>query len=41
MIGRLKGVLAYTIVFILVVVAIEYLVLRPLEHRFLRWRDTP
>ena len=37
----IKGVLAYTIVFILVVVAIEYLVLRPLESRFLRWRDTP
>ena len=37
----IKGVLAYTIVFILVVIAIEYRILRPLEHRVLRWRDTP
>lgn len=36
----IKGVLAYTIVFILVVIAIEYLALRPLEHRFLKWRET-
>lgn len=36
----MKGVLAYTVVFIVVVMTVEYLVLRPLEHRFLRWRDT-
>lgn len=36
----IKGVLAYTIVFILLVMAIEYLVLKPLEKRVLRWRNT-
>ena len=34
----IKGILAYTAAFILVVFAFEYLVLRPLESRVLRWR---
>lgn len=36
----IKGVLAYTTAFILVVFAFEYLVLRPLEARLLRWRQS-
>jgi NitT/TauT family transport system permease protein len=35
----IKGILAYTTAFILVVFAFEYLVLRPLEARILRWRQ--
>ena len=34
----IKGILAYSTAFILVVFAFEYLVLRPLEGRVLRWR---
>ena len=34
----MKGILAYTSVFILVVMAIEHGVLRPLERSILRWR---
>ena len=34
-----KGVLAYTTAFILVVFAFEYFVLRPLERRVLKWRQ--
>ncbi len=34
----ITGILAYTVAFILVVFAFEYLVLRPLEGRVLRWR---
>jgi NitT/TauT family transport system permease protein len=34
----MKGILAYTSVFILVVLAIEHGALRPLERRILRWR---
>jgi NitT/TauT family transport system permease protein len=34
----MKGLLAYTVAFILVVLAFEYLVMRPLERRVLRWR---
>lgn len=34
----MSGILAYTIAFILVVLAFEYGVLRPLERRVLRWR---
>jgi NitT/TauT family transport system permease protein len=34
----IKGILAYTTAFILVVFVFEYLVLRPVEARFLRWR---
>ena len=38
----ITGIFAYTIAFILVVFAFEYLVLRPLEGRVLRWRtDQP
>ena len=32
------GILAYTTAFILVVLGFEYGVMRPLEHRLLRWR---
>jgi len=35
----IKGILAYTTAFILVVFAFEYLALRPLEARVLRWRQ--
>jgi len=35
----IKGVLAYTTAFILVVFAFEYLALRPLERRMLTWRQ--
>jgi NitT/TauT family transport system permease protein len=35
----IKGVLAYTTAFILVVFAFEYLALRPLERRVLTWRQ--
>jgi len=39
---NIAGILAYTVSFILVVLAFEYGVLRPLEHRVLRWRpDRP
>jgi NitT/TauT family transport system permease protein len=31
-------VLAYTLAFTLVVFAIEYLAIRPIERRLLRWR---
>lgn len=34
----ITGIAAYTIAFILVVFAFEYLILRPLEGRVLRWR---
>ena len=34
----ITGILAYTTAFILVVLAFEYLLLRPLERRVLRWR---
>lgn len=34
----ITGLLAYTTAFILVVLAFEYLVMRPLERRVLRWR---
>lgn len=34
----ITGILAYSAAFILVVVAIEYVALRPLEKRLLRWR---
>lgn len=34
----MKGILAYTTAFILVVLAFEYGVMRPLERRILRWR---
>ena len=34
----MKGILAYTTAFILVVLAFEYWVMRPLEHYVLRWR---
>ena len=34
----IKGLLAYTVAFILVVLAFEYLVMRPIERRVLRWR---
>jgi NitT/TauT family transport system permease protein len=38
----ITGIFAYTIAFIIVVFAFEYLVLRPLEGRVLRWRaDQP
>ena len=37
----ITGILAYTIAFILVVFAFEYLVLRPLEGRVLQWRTDP
>ena len=35
----IKGILAYTTAFILVVFVFEYLVLRPLERRVLKWRQ--
>lgn len=35
---HMTGLLAYTVAFILVVLAFEYLVMRPLERRVLRWR---
>ncbi len=34
----MKGILAYTTAFILVVLVFEYWVMRPLEHYVLRWR---
>ena len=34
----IKGILAYSTAFILFVFGFEYLVLRPLEGRALRWR---
>ena len=34
----ITGILAYTAAFILVVLAFEYVLLRPLERRVLRWR---
>jgi NitT/TauT family transport system permease protein len=37
----MKGILAYTSAFVLVVLAFEYGVLRPLERRVLRWRWDP
>jgi NitT/TauT family transport system permease protein len=37
----IKGILAYTISFLLVVLAFEYLALRPFERRILRWRQLP
>lgn len=37
----ITGVLAYTTAFILVVLAFEYLVMRPLEMHLLRWRWAP
>ncbi|RYE10141.1 MAG: ABC transporter permease subunit [Hyphomicrobiales bacterium] len=37
----ITGILAYTTAFILVVLAFEYLVMRPLERRILRWRADP
>ncbi|MDB5539208.1 MAG: transporter permease, partial [Devosia sp.] len=36
----IKGILAYTTAFILVVFVFEYLILRPIEARVLRWRQT-
>jgi NitT/TauT family transport system permease protein len=35
---NIAGILAYTTAFILVVLAFEYGVMRPLERRVLRWR---
>ncbi len=37
----ITGILAYTVAFIAVVLAFEYLVMRPLERRVLRWRAAP
>jgi NitT/TauT family transport system permease protein len=37
----ITGLLAYTAAFILVVLAVEYLVMRPIEYRVLRWRPAP
>ena len=34
----MQGILSYTMVFIAVVMALEYGVLRPLERRVLKWR---
>ena len=34
----ITGLLAYTVAFILVVLAFEYLIMRPIERRVLRWR---
>jgi NitT/TauT family transport system permease protein len=34
----ITGILAYTTAFILVVLAFEYLIMRPIERRVLRWR---
>lgn len=34
----IKGILAYTTAFILVVLVFEYWIMRPLEHSVLRWR---
>jgi NitT/TauT family transport system permease protein len=34
----IRGLLAYTVAFIVVVLAFEYLVMRPIERRVLRWR---
>lgn len=36
----IKGILSYTTAFIAVVFVFEYLILRPLEHRILRWRQS-
>lgn len=36
----IKGILSYTTAFIAVVFVFEYLILRPLERRVLRWRQT-
>jgi len=35
----IKGVLSYSTAFIAVVFAFEYLIVRPLERRILRWRE--
>lgn len=37
----IRGILAYTITFMTVVMAIEYLVLRPIERKVLGWRPAP
>lgn len=37
----ITGILAYTVAFIAVVLAFEYLAMRPLERRVLRWRAAP
>jgi NitT/TauT family transport system permease protein len=37
----ITGVLAYTTAFVLVILAFEYLVMRPLEMHLLRWRWAP
>ena len=37
----LTGILAYTSVFVLIVLAVEYLVLAPIEQRLLAWRTDP
>ena len=34
----LAGLLAYTVAFILVVLGFEYLVMRPIKRKVLRWR---
>jgi NitT/TauT family transport system permease protein len=34
----LKGILAYTIVFVAIVMALEHLAISPLERRLLAWR---
>jgi NitT/TauT family transport system permease protein len=34
----IKGILAYTVTFMAIVIALEYLVMRPLERRVLGWR---
>ncbi|MDV3249944.1 ABC transporter permease subunit [Devosia sp. BK] len=37
----ITGILAYTAAFIAVVLAVEYGLLRPLEHKVLKWRADP
>ena len=37
----IKGILAYTTAFILVVIVFEYGIVRPLEHWALKWRTDP
>ena len=37
----IKGILAYTTAFILVVIVFEYGVVRPLERWALKWRTDP
>lgn len=37
----ITGILAYTTAFILVVLAVEYGLMRPLEHQVLAWRADP